>query len=74
MPDYIQFALCVQEPGRKTQTWAVNSADSKFRLGEVRWYPAWRRYCYFPQGGTVYDPGCLTKIAEFCERETQARK
>jgi hypothetical protein len=33
--------------GRKTSIWECRNKSSGTVLGEVRWYGAWRQYCYF---------------------------
>lgn len=52
---------------KKAKTFVVgcynNSSGAK--LGEVKWYPAWRQYCYFPTNGTIYSASCLDDISNF---------
>ncbi|MCK4245312.1 MAG: hypothetical protein KAX20_06780 [Candidatus Omnitrophica bacterium] len=38
---------------------------SQGELGVVKWYPAWRQYCYFPTTQAVYSKGCLDDIGDF---------
>mgnify|MGYP001615894587 CR=1 FL=1 len=34
-------------------------------LGQVRWYPMWKQYCYYPKEDTVYNVTCLNDINDF---------
>jgi len=56
----------------RTRRWAVSSQGHE--LGEVRWYAPWRRYAFYPVGGTLYDAACLAELAAFCQRQTEVRK
>ena len=58
---------------KKTREWNVVS-QGECRLGEVKWYAPWRRYCFFPDGDTLYDHICLDQISAFCLRETNSMK
>jgi hypothetical protein len=58
---------------RKTPTFEVYGANQA-RLGEIRWYAPWRRFCYYPIIGTLYDAHCLTALAERCASETKAHR
>lgn len=58
----------------KTDCWCVvpkGNLDMHTRLGEIRWFARWRKYCYFPGAATVYDANCLREIAGFCEQQTK---
>ena len=33
----------------------------------MRWYGAWRQYCFFPYPETVFSAGCLKDVQEFIE-------
>lgn len=58
-----------------TKKWKVSAKNSLgFPLGVVKWWPAWRRYCFFPCKDTVYDANCMLDIAAFCEKETLIQK
>lgn len=34
-------------------------------LGNISWYAPWRRYCFYPSGGTILDERCLVNLCEF---------
>ncbi len=64
--DY-KYLIFVQapNPGRKTSVWECRNKKSQTVLGHVKWYGAWRQYCYFPMVQAVYNAGCLDDIADF---------
>lgn len=31
-------------------------------LGSLKWYGAWRQFCFFPAEGTIFNTGCLGTI------------
>ena len=60
---YIHFVKIVDKP--KTSVWSCRNNATRGVLGEVRWYPGWRQYCYFPTTQAVYSAGCLADIQDF---------
>lgn len=34
-------------------------------LGEIKWYGAWRKFCFFPHDNTIWDNKCLNDLTEF---------
>lgn len=66
----VEFVLQAEPDLRKkTKTWTV-TANGQL-LGEVKWWSAWRRYCFQPYVNTIYDHTCLIDIATFCHRKTK---
>ena len=61
---YIHFEL-IESGKRITSIWSCHNNKSRDELGVVRWYPAWRAYCYFPSDPAVYSAGCLHDIEQF---------
>lgn len=51
--------------GRKTNVWWVENRRSGARLGEIKWYGAWRQYCFYPEANCVFNKGCLLDIQQF---------
>lgn len=47
-------------PTKKTKTYNVISGSAT--LGQIKWFSPWRRYCFFPYEGTLFDPNCLEEI------------
>lgn len=72
---YIEFGRSKPSPSGKTRIWLVMTRSLtgiRFVLGEIKWKSEWRRYVYFPELRTVYDPDCLRSIADFVEGRTGA--
>ncbi len=68
----------------KTRVWTVHPAVDKpgdlphehsgATLGSVKWYAPWRKYAFFPEPGTLFEPDCLRAVAGFCEGETRSHR
>ena len=69
---YINFS----EIQKKTKTSVYECRNNKSGdvLGIIKWYPAWRQYCYFPSCPAVYSKGCLDDIAHFINKIMEERK
>ena len=61
------------EPKPKTKTWWVRAKGGS-TIGLVAWFGRWRKYSFFPEGGTVWEQVCLREIADFCEARTREHK
>ena len=70
---HLSFEILPKRKSRKTEIWAVMDQNGS-SLGEVRWWASWRRYTFHPAEDTLYDPGCLRQIADFCEEQTKERR
>lgn len=57
----------------KTKVWVVESPGGE-RLGQIRWMSQWRRYCFYPDSGTLYDADCLGTIVSFIMARMKERK
>lgn len=57
----------------KTNRWAVEALDGTL-LGEVKWFSAWRRYCFMPERETVFEEECLRGIARFIAARSKEHK
>ena len=51
----------------RTDVYTVISRQSGFKLGEIKWYGAWRQYAFFPCGETIWNKTCLADIQKFLE-------
>ena len=60
-------------PQRKTNIYEVleKGGGITSRLGEIRWFGRWRKYAFYPVGGTLYEETCMREIALFCQQETR---
>ena len=61
------------EDKTKTSVWSCKNNNSADELGLVKWYSAWRRYCYFPTIQAVYSKGCVVDIVDFIDQLMNAR-
>ena len=69
---HIKFIFALQKP--KTQVWTIMNKYENGLLGEIRWYPGWRKYSFFPLMGTLYEEVCLREISDFIEKLTKEHK
>ena len=43
----------------------VEDEDGPFLLGEIKWFGAWRKFCFYPSSDTVWDNKCLQELVNF---------
>lgn len=67
---FLHFKFIQTSESGKTDIWHVLSQDH-IRLGMITWHSHWRKYVFYPEDETLYDPKCLREIAEFMENETK---
>lgn len=70
MSEYVDFVLQAQEENRKTEKYKVLSVKGSYELGIVSFHPARRKYVFWPEKNTIFDPACLRGIADFVEKQT----
>jgi hypothetical protein len=54
--------------------WFVRARKTDIAIGFIKYYPAWRHYCFFPLPDTVYSNRCLIEIAMFIQKLAKGRK
>lgn len=59
---------------RKTPIFHIYNSKSKDEIGEIKWYGAWRKYCFFPNHDTIWDSKCLNNINNFLEEINTLKK
>jgi len=69
---YMEFFLIPTD--KKTETWQISSKSSGYVLGHIKWYGAWRQYCFFPSPETVFNNSCLEDIRIFIDKLMEERK
>ena len=52
----------------------ISSGDVETLLGVIKWFGAWRQYCFFPKENTLYNNECLKDIKEFLEKLNKEKK
>lgn len=60
---YLRFDSYVVR-GKKTKTVSVLSIHHNQEIGKIKWYSAWRQYCFFPDNNTIWNKECLGEINE----------
>ena len=63
---FIQF---IRARKQNPRTWIYLVRTNNIQgtlLGQVRYYPQWRQYGFYPEEGTVFEKTCLGDIKEFC--------
>jgi len=43
-------------------------------LGKIKWHAPWRKYCFFPEGNTIWDLNCLKEVNDFIVALMRDRK
>jgi len=71
MSKYIEFE--VSEVKKKTTVFNIKKKDTLFSLGKIKWFGAWRKYCFFPEEEVVFDVDCLKTIILFIEKIMKER-
>jgi hypothetical protein len=67
---YFTIAHVMKHP--KTDEYLVENNGSI--LGNIKWHGAWRQYCFFPRGNTVFSAGCMQELKQFIEQLMEERK
>lgn len=65
MSEFITIKLTATKP--KTNVYEVCNKKNGYYLGEIKWHGPWRQYCFFPDGGTLYERKCLKAIVDFID-------
>ena len=71
MKSYIKFVEIEKKP--KTSGYEVQ-ARSGGRLATIKWSGPWRRYCFLPDGETMWSTGCLQEVQDFIENLMESRR
>jgi hypothetical protein len=61
--EYIHFDQV--QSSNKTGVYACRNNRSGGGIGTVRWYGAWRQYCFFTGVEAIFSAGCLRDIMDF---------
>lgn len=70
---YLVFRKEGESPSGKTEIHSVNSRSSGAILGVIKWYGAWRQYCFFPANDTIFNRGCMEDIISYSSKLSHAR-
>lgn len=61
---YITF-IKLSQIKKKTDNIQLVNKDTKALLGEIKWFPSFRKYGYFPINDIVLDANCLDIISKY---------
>ncbi len=72
LSQYIEFDW-VGSTG-KTDIWNVLSKSSEYILGQIKWYGAWRQYCFWPSPQTIFSSRCMQDINQAVKQLMEDRR
>lgn len=61
------------KPGAKTRKFNVFNLRHVL-VAHVKWFGAWKKYCFFPLDSMLFDGNCMREIAEYCDLVTKEHK
>lgn len=61
-------------PSGKTQRFEVTSESSGACLGVIKWFGAWRQYCFYPSEETIWNQDCLTAVTGVLDKLNQRKE
>lgn len=68
MNPYIRFVDKGDSPSGKTKIWWVESVSSNKVLAAIKWFSAWRQYCFYPVADTIWNKECMLDVGTFLEK------
>lgn len=70
---YIEF---VRQDVKKRLTLVYHCRNIKSRdlLGFVQWSRNWKQYCFYPEGSTIFNRGCLMDVYDFLDGLMEDRR
>ena len=60
--------------GRKTPIFIVRNKNNSVLLGQINFYPQWRKYVFEPTDDVIFDTSCLKDILSFMEEQQKEWK
>lgn len=68
MSKYVYFEEFGLSPSGKTKLIHVKSMNGDLNLGEIRWFPSWRKYTFQPLEDMIFDNKCMNEISDYLEK------
>ena len=62
--EFIRITRLPKANGRKTHVYNIGTNGGIY-LGAIKWYSAWRQFCFYPDGGAIWSSGCLKDVQTF---------
>lgn len=72
MNQYINIIQTRENP--KTNIYTVYNKQYETTLGIIKWYSAWRQYCFYPWTNSIFNKDCMRFIADFMDILMKERK
>lgn len=67
------YVMVLRRQKRKLLQFMIYSKKGNYSLGTIKWFGAWRRYCWFPEDDSlVFDEECLRDIEMFLKEINEA--
>lgn len=63
MSKWITIEDAGHSPSGKTKVWNVRNIRTNEVVGQVKWHGPFRKYCFYPEPGYLFDKECLLQIA-----------
>ncbi len=67
LTDYEYIRIEKIDSKLKTNMYAIHNIKTGAVLGVIKWFGAWRQYCFFPNSLTIFSKGCLNDIESFLD-------
>lgn len=61
---YLSFQEASQ-PEKKTRRWIIFNRQTNGCLGEIAYFPHWRKYVFQAHNDPIFDINCLTEVTDF---------
>lgn len=58
----------------KTKVFEVLNSLSDLKIGIIKYYPGFRKYCFYPDANTLYDSKCMHELSETLAQLQEERK
>jgi hypothetical protein len=71
---YIEIKPSGSSASGLTRTWMVHNKRTGENCGSIRWHGAFRKYCFYPPEGFLYDASCLQAITDHLVHVNMERK
>ena len=50
-------------PNRKTPIYNIIN-NNNLKIGQIKWYGPWRKFCFYPYPDTIWDSNCLQQLLD----------
>ena len=57
-----EFFVVIEEQEENKKTPNLIIIKNKMKIGVIKWYTPWRKFCFFPENNTVWDSQCISQV------------